>query len=442
MEFPAKVKRWLEADIADIASRPQECAVRPGVDFTRTRKIGLAPLMRMLVTMGTGSLSHELMEASGYDPERMPTKSAFCQQRSKLRPSAMRRLLRSFASHLGLSEYRDGWALVAVDGSSFCFGPDYADASTYYPNREDCRGHNSVHAVALCDMVSGHYVDAVVQSGREKDEFSALCELADDFPGWALGGPSPIFVADRGFASYNVFAHIIEAGFHFAIRAKDLNVGRMLRAGGLKELPDEMDRRVGLVLARTRAASRISRPEAAGDYRCVSSRFDFLSEENPEYGIALRIVRFPIGDGRFENIVTNLPEDEFGADEIREIYGMRWSIETSFRRLKLNIGAVEVHSKKAALVTQEIFARLVLYDCCAAMVAHAPAGAAKRGAVHRHIVNFADACRACCAFLRGKARAPDVGKLIAGSTLPVRPGRLFSRRRRLRSPSGYAYRPA
>lgn len=445
MDFPTKAKGWLESDIAAIASRPGECAVRPGADFTRERKLPLARLLLLLVTMGAGAIRHELMEHFRYDPGRVPTRSAFCQQRAKLLPSALRRLLRRFASRLGLVEYRDGWALVAVDGSTFSFGPDRSDAATFHEDREGTRGHNDVHAVALYDLVGATYVDAVVQNGREKDEFRAMCDLVDSWPEWAREALRAIFVGDRGFSSYNVFAHVIEAGMHFAIRAKDLNVRRMLKPGGDVELPDEMDVRVRLVLSRTTARSKVAQPERMDEYRRVdTAAFDFFTEESPEYEIELRIVRFPVGDG-FENIVTNLPEGEFGPEEIKDIYGMRWGIETSFRKLKLNIGAVELHSKKAAWVMQEVLARLVLYDFCAAVAAYVsslPDVAGKRGREHAHKLNFADCCRVCCAFLRGRARGPDVEELVAGSTSPVRPGRQFHRRHRLRSPSGYAYRPA
>jgi hypothetical protein len=334
---------------------------------------------------------------------------------------------------------------VAVDGSSFCFGPDRSDEATYHPNREGCRGHNDVHAVALYDMLGDSYVDAVVQNGREKDEYRAMCELVDAWPQWARDLAATVFVADRGFASYNVFAHVIEAGQLFAVRAKDLNVKRMLKPGGDVELPGEMDRRVRLVLSRTTAKTKVAQPERIGDYRRIDgAAFDFLPDARSEYEIELRIVRFPVGDG-FENIVTNLPEGAFASADVKEVYRLRWGVETSFRRLKLNIGAAELHSRRAPLVAQEVYARMVLYDFCAAVaryVSSLPEVAGKRGRKHDHKVNFADAARACCAFLRGRARGPDVLDLVAGSTSPVRPGRSFYRRHRLRSPSGQTYRPA
>lgn len=439
MDYPSRIKAMLESDIAEMAAHVGDYAVHPGRDFTRKRKLGFSDLIGLLVSMGTGSLSHELMGYFDYDPKRKPSKSAFCQQRSKLSDGALRHLLRTFSSRFDLGAYRDGYSLVACDGSSFCFGPDPSDLRTFHENRADTRGHNLMHAVALCDMMTGIYVDTVVQNGREKDEFAGMCQMVD---AWDRAGKS-IFVADRGFASYNVFAHIAEASLFFVIRAKDINVKRMLRSG---ELPDELDKEVRLVLSHSQAKSKRSQPQRADDYRLVSRdiNFDYLSKDSPEYEMALRVVRFPVGKG-FENVVTNLPADKFDPSEIKEIYRLRWGIETSFRKLKLNVGATELHSKRGLWVAQEIFARMILYDFCTAIalyVAELPEITCKRGSKHAHKVNFADAARACCAFLRGRARGPDVEELVAGSTSPVRSGRSFHRRHRLRSPSGQIYRPA
>lgn len=437
MDYPSKVKTMLKTDIANMAGHIQDFAVRPGRDFTRNRKLGFEDFVSMLIAMGTGSISHELMEYFSYAPDVVPSKSAFCQRRGCLEEDAVRHLLKAFSSRFDLGAYGDGYSLVAVDGSTFCFGPDRLDPTTFHEDRDECRGHNDVHAVALYDIVGDSYIDAIVQRGREKNEYGALCSLADE---WDRGS-SPVFIADRGFASFNVFAHILEAGHLFLIRASDKRVERIL---GCASLPDSIDKTANRILTRSQAKSRRLQPLRGDDYRavCKAVAFDYIDDDRPEYEISLRIVRFAVGDG-FENVVTNLLAERSDAEELREMHRMRWGIETSFLKLKLNIGATELHSKKAAWVTQEVFARMILYNFCAAIaryVAKLPAVAENQGSMHAHTINFADAARACCAFLRGRVRGPDVEKLVAGSTSPVRPGRSFHRRHRLCSPSGYAYR--
>ena len=110
------------------------------------------------------------------------------------------------------------------------------------------------------------------------------------------------------------------------IRAKDKNAARMLGVPE-KELPETLDREVTLHLSKTLAKKKVKHPEAIADYRRLGAQdFDFVDEENPEYGLKVRIVRFPIGDGKYENIVTNLPADEFDTDDIKEIYHLRWGV--------------------------------------------------------------------------------------------------------------------
>jgi hypothetical protein len=53
----------------------------------------------------------------------------------------------------------------------------------------------------LCNKI---YLDARVQNGREQNEFRALADMVDASE---LDG-AVIVVADRGYESYNVFAHI------------------------------------------------------------------------------------------------------------------------------------------------------------------------------------------------------------------------------------------
>ena len=47
---------------------------------------------------------------------------------------------------------------------------------------------------------------------------------------------------------------------------------------------------------------------------------------------------------------------------MKELYHMRWDIETSFRDMKYSIGAIHFHSKKDEAVQMEIYARLIMFN--------------------------------------------------------------------------------
>ena len=148
----------------------------------------------------------------------------------------------------------------------------------------------------------------------------------------------------------------------------------------------------------------------------------------------LRVVRFPVGGGRFENLATSLARAAHGPGELREIYALRWGIETAFRDLKHSVGLAKLHSAGFRGAAQEVYARMVLYNLCSAMAALAQlvVDARPRGGLkHARAVNFAAAVRACRAVLWPRAGPADgLLERIAANVCPVRPGRSFARHRR------------
>ena len=69
-----------------------------------------------------------------------------------------------------------------------------------------------------------------------------------------IPGTVPVFIADRGFHSFNVFAHAIEHNSYFLIRAKDVNMRCLLG----NDLPDEenFDIQIKRILTRFQSKKR------------------------------------------------------------------------------------------------------------------------------------------------------------------------------------------
>ena len=70
-----------------------------------------------------------------------------------------------------------------------------------------------------------------------------------------------------------------------------------------------------------------------------------MDAENKNYPISFRLIRFKIKENNYETIITNLNNYEFGSEDIKRIYNIRWTIETSFRDLKHSLGLIRLHSK-------------------------------------------------------------------------------------------------
>lgn len=436
MTYPEHVKSFLWSDIYEMSGCPGRFAKNPDADFSRKRKLDFENLLRFLISMESGTTGHELLKYFDYDLH-VPSNSAFYQQRKKLLPDVFRHLLLQFNSHFPFEKYKGKYQLAACDGSEFNIARNPDDPDTFHPpSGKSTKGFNMIHTISLYDLLNKRYLDCVIQPGRKKNEFRAICELTDRYS----YGVTSIFIADRGFSSYNFFAHAMEKGIFFLVRAKDINVKRLLNR---KTLPGHLDTNAKIILTRTQSPKKRKHPEQREQYRYISSTvsFDFIEPRSmDEYPMHLRIVRFEATEGVYENIITNLPADEFPADEIKLLYHMRWNIETSFRDLKHTIGTANFHSKKVEYIEQEVWARLILFNFCAIMTTHVVI--ARKNTKHVYQVNFAMAMKICHHFirLRKDESPPDVEGLIGSYTLPVRPGRVYARQHRFQLPASFCYR--
>lgn len=438
MDYAIQVKQTLLNDISDMAKFPWLFSVNPQTDFSRKRKLDFESLLHFDICMEAGTLRHELLKYFSYD-ENTITNSAFYQQRAKLLPETFHFLLQQFNSHFPFSAYKKSYQLLACDGSSFTFSRNPKDSDSYFtPNSKTTNGYNQIHVVALFDLLSKRYCDAVIQPIRKKNEFQALTVLMDRHPKHEL---TPIFIADRGFHSYNVFAHAIENDAYFLIRAKDLNMKRLVG----KDIPetDSFDITLERILTRSNSKEKRHYPELEEQYRHICSQvtFDYIEPNSEkEYPVLLRVLRFKIAEGSYENVITNLPVEDFSLTEIKELYFMRWGIETSFRELKHILGTGNFHSKKREYIEQEIWARLILYNFCTIITTRVVLKKKKRK--YEYQVNYTVAFNACHYFLRlhNGEKPPNIESLIGQNTLPIRPNRNFARQHRFRVPATFTYR--
>ncbi len=81
--------------------------------------------------------------------------------------------------------------------------------------------------------------------------------------------------------------------------------------------------------------------------RTIIQRWDF----EDRCTIKFRVVKFLINDpdtgkDAWEVLVTNLNRFEFPIAQMKELYHMRWGIETSFRDMKHSLGAIHFHSNE------------------------------------------------------------------------------------------------
>lgn len=383
---------------------------------------------------GGGTMSKELLEYFDFETNT-PTVSAFTQQRSKVLPEAFEYLFKAFTKeNLSLGEDYYGYKLIACDGSNLSIATNPNDPETAWKNNQYGNIMNKLHLNAFYDVTNRIYTDVLIQTASEYNESRACIAMIEKST-----MKNVILVADRGYENYNIMAHALNKGWKFAIRIKDVNSNGI--ASGLK-LPkcDEFDENITLIFTRKNTKAT----KAAGyKWMPANQMFDYLPPRSDKtYELSFRIVRFPIGENSYEVIVTNLDKFQFSVERIKEIYHLRWGVETAFRELKYAIGLTSFHARKPDYIKQEIYARLLLYNYCELITTHIIKQMKNKDKTKQ--VNFTIAIYICREYLRQKRNLspPDVIKLIEKYILPVRPGRKDPRKVKPQASVSFLYRVA
>ena len=98
------------------------------------------------------------------------------------------------------------------------------------------------------------------------------------------------------------------------------------------------------------------------------NRIRAAGKENPDAAskmaaaesLNLRFVRIKLPSGIEKVLATNLPAEEFSAEEIAHLYALRWGIETVHDDLKNKLEIENFTGAKPNIIMQDIFATILL----------------------------------------------------------------------------------
>lgn len=413
---PKTVKRTLKKTIEEIAGSPQMFSKNPEKDFCRSRKLPLKKMMYLILSMSSKDLKCELMDFFNLDKD-VPTVSAFVQQRSKISAKAFEMLFRQFTSSFSKMKLHKGYRLIAVDGSDLHTPTNAEEKSCYYPGVNGQKPYNLMHLNALYDLMNNIYVDAIVKDSRDSNENKAFTTMIDR----NTSTVPTIYIADRGYESYNNIAHIQECNQYFLIRVKDLNRQGIVSGLSLPET-DEFDTSFTFYLTRKQTNAIKENPNFK--YIPHNVNFDFLpshcrkSIEVAPYLLKFRLIRIKLSNDKYELLITNLKSEEFSSSDLKELYSMRWGIETSFRSLKYTLGLLFFHSKKTEYILQEIFAKLTMFNFTQLITSHVVIKQKTRKLIYK--INFSASVHICRNFLLKNIPPPEVEALISRFIVPVK----------------------
>jgi hypothetical protein len=289
--------------------------------------------------------------------ERAPAAASFCNARKKLRPQALRRLLRTLAGVL-LARNATRWhglRVFAIDGSRL----------SVQRSQELWRscgspvggGAPQVQVTTLFELFAEIPLDVDVGPFCSAERSQAATHLD-------CLGPGDLLVLDRGYPSFALLRELEHRGLHFAVRAPCAStfpaVVQFL-ASGRRDAPIEI---------------------------APSWEFRRLHRE-PCPPLRLRAVRLRAPDGAPAVILTSLPPEKFSRADVGRLYRRRWRIEEHYKLVKSeHFGQRQFHAKSLAGVEQEIYAQALLLVVARSLAAAAldrPRTATLRPAPRIHV---------------------------------------------------------
>ena len=285
--FPDEVYRTLIHKISKLAresASDSSIVIRPGKDFSRKCRLSFTNVLLIILGLKTKSINEEMADWRDVT-KRIMTSGAFVKARDKINTKVFAKLLYMINKAYPCESVFKGYHLIAVDGSdlNIAYNPD--DSETFLKSKKS-KGINQLHLNCAYDILSNRYVDAIINGKKKAGEPEAMWKMAERYPDQDV-----IFIADRGYPSWNTMEHIKRNGKYFLIRAMDIHSrSSMLRKFNLPDTEFDLDVEAKLTTRQSRELKKD--PE----YRFLSttSVFDFKDEMKPFYIVNYRVVRFKI----------------------------------------------------------------------------------------------------------------------------------------------------
>jgi len=240
------------------------------------------------------------------DNEEIPTKSAFSQARAKFKHTAFIELredtVKDYYEDGNYKKYK-GLVLIATDGSKINL-----------PNKEDIKREFGVqkikvgektdeYAMGLAsvayDVLNKMVLDSILVGVNNDERQLAIKHLEK------CTLTNICFIYDRGYPSYELCGELTKQEKKFVMRCSRScfkEVAEVFSESG------EIDKVVEI----KRKDKSIHLPES----------------------IQLRVVKLKLKTGEDEVLITNIFDEEFGIEDFREIYRLRWQEEEFYKIIK------------------------------------------------------------------------------------------------------------
>ena len=318
--------------------------------FTRDRKLGFDKIMTMMIKKSNKSLQNSINDTQLDLGENVTiSNSAYTQARAKLNYTAFE----EFAKMASDIFYKDeeyetykGFRVLAIDGSVTTL-PNTTDVKKEFnPMKVKCqikefqKDVSQARVSCLFDVLNNIAIDSSI-SNKNKSEDNDL--IAYDERTLALQhlyncNQDDLTIMDRGYPSFELFAAV----YHNTNILCRIRKNIFTKA---KFLFDAHSEKKDVIL----------------DINAPKYLKDELRKNSIPTKMRIRFIQVILDNGTVEVLATNLlDKDKLKTSDFKELYALRWGIETYFDLIKNRLGLENFTGQTALAVKQDFFATIFL----------------------------------------------------------------------------------
>ena len=317
-------------------------------DFTRKRKMDFEKLIHYILNkkgLCTNMEINNFFNKINEDTDM--SAQALLDQRLKLNPEVFIDLNNDYLQGF-YEEYKDidvktykGYILKAIDGSDFEIPNTQKSRDAF--GRVQCKTGESIPrtSVSMCyDVLNEYIIDVIPEKYRANEIYMAKRHMKKDQE--ITKGYKSLYIMDRNYVSMDFIGFLEKNNIKFLSR---LNATYYTKERESMKSNDEI---VELEHTKDRMKRKYFEDEETRQY---------LKQTKTT---KVRMLKYILNTGEEEYLITNI--EDLNYEELFEVYGKRWNIETLYFSLKSKLQMEKFTSSNETIIKQDIYSGVLVYN--------------------------------------------------------------------------------
>ncbi len=302
-------------------------------DFTRNRKLGFSDTaMIVLNKTGKGLRSGIRAFLSAYKTEvDSYSVQAFSKGRMRINFTAFVEIFRTSVEHFYAEAEPvlfKGYRVSAIDGSKLNL-PFNEESIKEFGIQNSSGDQIQALSSGLYDVLNEIIIDAAIApfSASEKELAMQHLDRLESIP-----NDKELIIFDRGYPSAELIGYIEGKGFKYLMRCSSTFISKI-------------------------------KSKAVSDDCIVEHKFNSSKEK-----FKLRYIKLILSTGTEEYLITNIFDEEFTSEDFKQLYHLRWEIETNYDDIKNKFELENFSGTSPLAVKQDFFATMFLRNMASIMI--------------------------------------------------------------------------